>query len=72
MEYCVWSFEHRGWWVQSRCGYTKNKEEAGRFSEEVAFFIVADANVCGDINECLVPTVLMDRPDIERLFGEKL
>ncbi len=43
-EWLIWSNEHQGWWAKDERGYTKNKNEAGRYSFEKACRLVERAN----------------------------
>lgn len=40
----IWSLEHDGFWRASGNGYTKDRDEAGRYSFEEACEIVRSAN----------------------------
>lgn len=42
-QYLVWSNEHRAWWRQGRCGYTRDVRNAGRYSKEDAIAISGTA-----------------------------
>jgi len=44
MKWLVWSFEHKGWWLQSWSGYTRELRQAGRFSLREALGICNRAN----------------------------
>ena len=55
-ECLIWSIEHTAWWALLRRGYTKDYQQAGRYTSEEAAQIVRDANhdarAC---NECMIP-----------------
>lgn len=42
--FLIYSREHNAWWRPDRMGYTRNIEEAGRYSWMVAHAIVFEAN----------------------------
>lgn len=44
-EWLIWSNEHAGWWKPLRKGYTKLREEAGRYTYREALEIVSGANI---------------------------
>jgi hypothetical protein len=41
----IWSTEHDRWWMPNRCGYTHDREAAGRYTFYQACEIVGSANV---------------------------
>lgn len=45
--YLIWSNQHGAWWAPAERGYTQYIEEAGRYSEQRALAIVADATLDG-------------------------
>jgi hypothetical protein len=47
--YLVWSNEHQMWWRPSHGGYTGYIEEAGRYEQDVAVQIVANATLDGQL-----------------------
>lgn len=49
MNYLVWSNQHRMWWKANRCGYTPDRDTAGRYTRAEADAIVKDATVDGHI-----------------------
>ena len=49
MSYLIWSNQHQQWWRPGKRGYTGYIEEAGRYHEDKAKAIVADATVDGQI-----------------------
>jgi hypothetical protein len=54
-DYLVWSYEHKGWWVRrlgGNWGYTRDVNEAGRYTESEATRICENAKRYSDwINE---------------------
>lgn len=44
-EWLIWSNEHGAWWRAGESGYTKSKQNAGRYSFEKACQIVERANM---------------------------
>lgn len=42
--YFIWSIEHNSWWGPCSCGYTTNREKAGKYTLEEATAICKDAN----------------------------
>jgi hypothetical protein len=40
----IWSYEHQGWWLPARNGYTVDIDSAGRYSFTEATQICAEAN----------------------------
>lgn len=44
-EWMIWSNEHRAWWKPGGWGYTTATAWAGRFTEEHARRICAEANI---------------------------
>jgi hypothetical protein len=42
--FLIWSNEHGAWWGPNGCGYTKRREEAGRYVLFEALRIVFSAN----------------------------
>jgi hypothetical protein len=59
MKYHVWSIEHTAWWKPNKQGYTRNKKEAGIYTQTEAFRICRGANLylndSKPPNEALVP-----------------
>jgi hypothetical protein len=56
--YLIWSIEHEAWWKPNKCGYTFDRDEAGRYPFDEAKKIVGTANQYrGDKapNEAMVP-----------------
>jgi hypothetical protein len=52
----VWSIEHNAWWDADRCGYTKDRAKAGRYSFNDATFICLNANQYSNkLMEAMVP-----------------
>jgi hypothetical protein len=50
VKWLIWSIEHDAWWAQDSCGYTKDKDTAGRYDFGEAVDIVMSANTsCGRI-----------------------
>jgi len=45
--YLIWSYEHNAYWRRNSCGYTVNKDEAGRYCYAEAKEIVTMANAFG-------------------------
>jgi len=41
--YVIWSFEHNAWWGPDKCGYTRDIQEAGRYSATDAGRIVVNS-----------------------------
>lgn len=59
-EYLIWSEEHGAWWAKNRCGYTTSMKRAGRYPENEADAICANANASGNFCEVkveLTPTM---------------
>ncbi len=55
MDYVVWSFEHEAWWGPDHCGYTRELQEAGRYTLEEAGDIVAKSIMLDELTmlECV-------------------
>lgn len=49
MTYLIWSNQHQQWRRPGKSGYTGYIEEAGRYSEDEARAIVADATLKGEL-----------------------
>lgn len=43
-KYCIWSNEHTAWWNPDKCGYTRDRDNAGEYSKEEAEEICNSAN----------------------------
>lgn len=43
-EWLIWSTEHDAWWMPGERGYTRERDQAGRYSYEDACRIVFNAN----------------------------
>jgi hypothetical protein len=55
-KWLIWSDEHGAWWRPLKRGYTRNLDEAGRYSFEEATEICENANRYGDrILETMFP-----------------
>ena len=66
-KWLIWSHEHRGWWPQSRSGYVKSIQHAGRFTFDEALEIVNQGNygMRGDVpEETMMPA---EHPVIQRV-----
>lgn len=62
--YLIYSFEHDAWWRPDRRGYTRNIDEAGRYSATEAGAIMQDATLG---HEAAVPELLaVDIINVER------
>ncbi len=46
--YLLWSNKHGGWWKHPRNGYTRDLDEAGRYSHDEARAHVAQSQLAGD------------------------
>lgn len=44
-EWLIWSIEHSAWWKPNHNGYTKKREEAGRYTFHEACKIVREGNI---------------------------
>jgi hypothetical protein len=51
----IWSIEHNAWWKHDSDGYTRDRQQAGKYTLEVARDIVNQANIV----RCDVPSVAM-------------
>lgn len=54
----IWSMEHNAWWSPNKCGYTKSRQQAGRYTYSEAMEIVKNANMGthpDHPNEALIP-----------------
>ena len=54
MEWLIWSIEHQAWWAADSCGYTRNLQQAGRYSRDAALEIVRTSNLVS-FEECAIP-----------------
>jgi hypothetical protein len=55
-EWLIWSREHGAWWCPESSGYTRNLDQAGRYSLEQATEICEHANRYSDrIQETMFP-----------------
>lgn len=73
-QWLIWSNEHRAWWKPMKCGYTRDVQEAGRYSYEEARRIVDDACFPGRTwtgnmhREEAPPEVLVPSPEFLAFF----
>ncbi len=54
IKYIIWSVERQSWHAQNSKGYTFVLGQAGRYPEDQAYRIVADADATGDRHECII------------------
>lgn len=73
-EYLVWSNEHGAWWRPKSAGYTRNRDEAGRYTRREAISICANArNGFGaDAMPSEIPVPLDDLDEAEIIFNKHM
>lgn len=62
--YLLWSNKHSAWWKPDAWGYTVDRAEAGRFSEEEAVGYVVSSSHCGLVSG--VTCMVADHPAVAR------
>lgn len=61
--YVLWSNKHEAWWRPAARGYTKDRAEAGRYTEEEAIEYVVSSSRCGLLSG--VTCMVAEAPDEE-------
>ncbi len=56
LRFLLWSNKYQAWWKPGAWGYTENRAEAGRFTEEEAVAYVVQSSYCGRLSgvTCMV------------------